>query len=98
MLASHEPLLAGLVGRAAGEVLPLVAAKLGREPVEDLRVDLEDGYGLRPDAEEDGHVRAAAAGLARSQQDGTAPPSPASASRAWRRPPAPARCAASPAS
>ena len=25
VLASHEPLLAGLVGRAAGEVLPLVA-------------------------------------------------------------------------
>ena len=27
----------------------------GREPVEDFRIDFEDGYGHRPDAEEDGH-------------------------------------------
>ncbi|GAB3469875.1 DUF6986 family protein [Actinophytocola sediminis] len=30
-----------------------VVAKLRREPVEDLRVDFEDGYGWRPDADED---------------------------------------------
>lgn len=30
-----------------------VAAKLATEPIEDLRVDFEDGFGLRPDAEED---------------------------------------------
>src|SRR5216110_1673222 len=29
--------------------------KLDREPVEDFRIDFEDGYGNRPDAEEDGH-------------------------------------------
>lgn len=74
VLAGHRPLLAGLVGRAADEVLPLVAAKLDREPVEDLRIDLEDGYGNRPDAEEDGHVRAAATALARAQREGAAPP------------------------
>ncbi len=37
-----------------------VRAKLRAEPVEDLRVDAEDGYGSRPDGEEDADVRAAA--------------------------------------
>src|SRR5687768_18086886 len=32
-----------------------VAEKLRREAVEDFRIDFEDGYGNRPDAEEDGH-------------------------------------------
>ncbi|MCE6999735.1 aldolase [Saccharothrix sp. S26] len=31
-----------------------VRAKLAAEPVEDLRIDFEDGYGVRTDAEEDG--------------------------------------------
>lgn len=35
-------------------------AKLEREPVEDYRIDFEDGYGYRSDAEEDGHAVAAA--------------------------------------
>jgi len=35
--------------------------KLDREPVEDYRIDFEDGYGARPDAEEDGHAKAAGA-------------------------------------
>ncbi|AXH98220.1 aldolase [Ornithinimicrobium avium] len=73
-LDGHEPLLAGLLGRRAEDVLPLVGAKLDREPVEDLRIDLEDGYGQRPDDEEDAHVRAAATGLARAQCEGQAPP------------------------
>ena len=33
-----------------------VREKLAREPVEDLRVDFEDGYGYRANAEEDGHA------------------------------------------
>ena len=33
-----------------------VIEKLQREPVEDFRIDYEDGYGNRPDAEEDGHA------------------------------------------
>jgi citrate lyase beta subunit len=45
-----------------------VIERLRREPVEDFRADFEDGYGNRPDAEEDGHAEAAAhemaAGLA----------------------------------
>jgi citrate lyase beta subunit len=40
-----------------------VEAKLRREPIEDLRVDFEDGYGVRDDAEEDAAVTAAAVAL-----------------------------------
>jgi citrate lyase beta subunit len=36
-----------------GDVYRRVVAKLEREPVEDLRVDFEDGYGARSDDEED---------------------------------------------
>ncbi|MFI9726894.1 DUF6986 family protein [Streptomyces sp. NPDC052092] len=43
----------GLDGALAEDVYGRVRAKLEREPVEDLRVDFEDGYGNRPDAEED---------------------------------------------
>jgi citrate lyase beta subunit len=37
-----------------------VVAKLTREPIEDLRVDFEDGYGIRDDADEDAAARKAA--------------------------------------
>jgi hypothetical protein len=33
-----------------------VRDKLTREPIEDFRIDFEDGYGNRPDAEEDHHA------------------------------------------
>ncbi|MBM7806714.1 citrate lyase beta subunit [Geodermatophilus bullaregiensis] len=56
------------------EVLPRVRAKLAAEPVEDLRVDAEDGYRGRPE-DEDGDVRAAAAAVAADVAAGTAPPS-----------------------
>ncbi|HLM56539.1 MAG TPA: hypothetical protein VK422_10530 [Pyrinomonadaceae bacterium] len=51
-----------------------VVEKLRREPVEDFRIDFEDGYGNRPDAEEDGHAEAAAAEAARGLEAGTLPP------------------------
>ena len=51
-----------------------VVEKLKREPVEDFRIDFEDGYGNRPDAEEDGHAAAAAHEVARGQKGGTLPP------------------------
>jgi citrate lyase beta subunit len=51
-----------------------VAAKLRREPVEDFRIDFEDGYGNRPEAEEDGHAAAAAAEVARGHREGLLPP------------------------
>jgi hypothetical protein len=52
-----------------------VLAKLERAPVEDLRVDFEDGYGARPDDEEDRHADAAARAVRAARADGTAPPS-----------------------
>jgi citrate lyase beta subunit len=63
------PALADLLGvdeHVAAEVLPRVRAKLGTEPIEDLRVDFEDGYGPRPDAEEDLAAGNAGAALATS--------------------------------
>jgi citrate lyase beta subunit len=56
------------------EVLPRVRAKLAAEPVEDLRVDAEDGYRGRPD-DEDGDVVRAAEAVAADLAAGTAPPS-----------------------
>jgi citrate lyase beta subunit len=63
-----------LRGDLAGRVRERVAAKLGSEPVEDLRVDFEDGYGLRVDDEEDTHAAAAAAAVAVAVAEGTLPP------------------------
>ena len=51
-----------------------VREKLGREAVEDFRIDFEDGYGTRPDAEEDGHAASAAEEVAKGMSDGTLPP------------------------
>src|ERR1041384_2119410 len=51
-----------------------VQEKLKREPVEDFRIDFEDGYGNRPDAEEDGHAESAAQEVAKGMQAGTLPP------------------------
>ena len=53
----------GIGGALAEEVEPRVRAKLAAEPIEDLRVDFEDGFGARPDAEEDAAVQAAAAAV-----------------------------------
>lgn len=51
-----------------------VIHKLETEPVEDFRIDFEDGYGNRPDDEEDGHAVAAAQAVAQGAKDGTLPP------------------------
>ena len=51
-----------------------VKEKLEREAVEDFRIDFEDGYGNRPDAEEDGHAESAAAEVAAGIAAGTLPP------------------------
>ena len=56
------------------QVLPRVRAKLAAEPVEDLRVDAEDGYRGTPDAE-DGDVLRAAEAVAADAHAGTGPPS-----------------------
>jgi len=64
----------GLDPALVEELLPRVRAKLAREPIEDLRVDAEDGYRGAPDAEDDDVLRAAAAVLA-DAAEGAAPPS-----------------------
>ena len=51
-----------------------VVDKLDREPIEDLRIDFEDGYGPRPDDEEDAAATDAARALRRAVEAGTAPP------------------------
>jgi len=51
-----------------------VIEKLRREPVEDFRIDFEDGYGNRPDDEEDGHAASAAIEVATGMENGTLPP------------------------
>src|SRR6201999_1187031 len=45
--------LLGLPGELAEAVHAKVVAKLSREPVEDLRIDFEDGYGARANEAED---------------------------------------------
>jgi citrate lyase beta subunit len=45
------------------EITSRVMSKLEREPVEDLRIDFEDGYGVRDDAEEDAAAKSAANAL-----------------------------------
>jgi citrate lyase beta subunit len=64
----------GLGDELAGPVHDRVRAKLEREPVEDLRVDFEDGYGQRPDAEEDATAARAARLIAEAYTNGTAAP------------------------
>jgi citrate lyase beta subunit len=51
-----------------------VREKLQREPVEDFRIDFEDGYGNRPDDEEDGHAAAAAGEVSAGMNAGELPP------------------------
>ena len=69
----HADRLLGLVD-GDRDLVARVRAKLGREPVEDLRIDFEDGYGSRTDAEEDDDVRRAAADLRAALDAGTAAP------------------------
>ena len=64
----------GLPDELAGPVHERVRAKLTSEPVEDLRIDFEDGYGPRPDAEEDEAAARAARLVHAAYENGTAAP------------------------
>src|SRR5690606_1337451 len=55
--------------------VPLVRDKLAREPIEDLRVDFEDGLGPCSGDEEDALAAAAGAAVRRAVEQGTCPPS-----------------------
>ncbi len=72
--ASASPAGPPPVPSLAEAVYARVVDKLEHEPVEDFRIDFEDGYGNRPDEEEDGHAVAAATELATGLIAHTLPP------------------------
>ncbi len=57
----------------AARVHTRVAQKLDREPIEDIRLDFEDGYGKRDDLEEDGHADACGQAVLAADASGTLP-------------------------
>ncbi|MGH9787866.1 MAG: DUF6986 family protein [Candidatus Acidiferrales bacterium] len=77
--ASDPLVFARALGLPGGEpmartIYQRVAEKLAREPVEDFRIDFEDGYGTRPDEEEDKHAALAAEEAAAGMASGKLPP------------------------
>lgn len=70
--------LAIALGREGDPVVatlyPRIVEKLEREPVEDFRIDFEDGFGTRPDPEEDQVALEAAGQVARGMAEGGLPP------------------------
>ncbi|HLJ74531.1 MAG TPA: phosphoenolpyruvate kinase [Thermoanaerobaculia bacterium] len=64
----------GLPAAHAQTIHARVIEKLKREPVEDFRIDFEDGYGNRPDDEEDHHAELAAREIAAGMRNRTLPP------------------------
>lgn len=66
--------LLGQDSELAASVAPRVAAKLRTEPIEDLRLDFEDGFGDRGDAAEDVAAVAAAQAVSEAVSAGAAPP------------------------
>ncbi|NMO00275.1 aldolase [Gordonia sp. TBRC 11910] len=65
----------GTDGDARVEALAeLVAHKLATEPIEDLRLDFEDGYGMRGDVVEDADVAAAVDQVVQAYAQGSATP------------------------
>jgi len=59
---------------ALATVYHRVREKLTREPIEDFRIDFEDGYGNRNDEEEDHHAGIVAQEVAKGMRDGTLSP------------------------
>lgn len=77
--AEEAAILADAIGWTAPEefcskVYRRVREKLEREAVEDFRIDFEDGYGNRPDDEEDATAVQAAREVANGIAAGTLPP------------------------
>ena len=73
-VVEHEELFLELIGNDE-DLLHRVRTKLETEPVEDLRIDFEDGYGDRGDAAEDEAVAASVKALREDLASGVAPPS-----------------------
>jgi citrate lyase beta subunit len=77
--APTAKVFAEIVGMPADPILvetvtARVLRKLEREPIEDFRIDFEDGYGTRPDAEEDRDAKAAALEVVAAMKGRTLPP------------------------
>jgi len=72
--AASFPSLLGWSGPTGTKLYSLVRDKLARQPVEDYRLDFEDGYGIRPDAEEDATAKSAASEMAQGLTRGLLPP------------------------
>lgn len=73
---SEDPRGLAAESRAAWLALSVharVRAKLAFEPVEDYRIDFEDGFGIRSDAEERDAAESAAVEVVGGQRDGTLP-------------------------
>ena len=75
--ASDAAALAAVLGLPidlADRIYPRIVDKLEREPVEDYRIDFEDGFGSRSDADEDAAARTAASHTVAGLKAGTLPP------------------------
>lgn len=65
----------GIAGHPAlATINTRVREKLGREAVEDFRIDFEDGYGNRPDTEEDHHAGVVAEAVSKGMREETLSP------------------------
>jgi len=71
--ALNTILAAGWEPAFAEKLYQRVLEKLTREPIEDFRLDFEDGYGNRVDSEEDGHAVQGAQQVAAGFVAGTLP-------------------------
>ncbi|MET1155224.1 aldolase [Arthrobacter sp.] len=71
---SLEQLAATLGLGQPAQLAELVRRKLESEPIEDLRLDFEDGYGNRPEDEEDAAAESVGRLVAEAVAAGTAPP------------------------
>ncbi len=67
-------LLFGLESKLAEQIHARIIDKLTREPIEDFRIDFEDGYGYRSDDEEDQHAQTTAAQVALAMEQNSLPP------------------------
>lgn len=72
VIEEHAAGFADVVGDA--DIVARVRAKLAAEPVEDLRIDFEDGYVGKSDADEDADAVRAASALAESRRRGESAP------------------------
>jgi citrate lyase beta subunit len=57
-----------------GTIMSRLREKLDREPIEDYRIDFEDGFGVKTDAEEDREVASAALEISRGRRAHSLPP------------------------